>query len=362
VWSNLGAIPASDEYEVTIMGPGHGESVIVHLGNGDWLIIDSCIDSLDGNRLAAPLKYLQAIGVKVEDAVKYIIISHWDDDHFKGIADVLEACPNAVFVASDVFSESKFSCFVEAVAVGARYAEGGNVDNMSRVLRLLQDRGKAITRAVPARQLCTTPLIRSWSPSDLDSQYFLENIVQMHPKAGEEYRKAIWGSPNLTSIVISIEWADSSVLLCADMEHTNHAQRGWNAVVSEIEKIGMSKADMVKVPHHGSKTGHHEPMWNQLLTDKPISLIAPFGKGALKTRPPTSSDISRISRKSSQVYLSARHKTLNRPRMDVEVQRSIREGLISLTSQKTEMGIVRHRRLPQQNWRYELFGAAYKVK
>jgi beta-lactamase superfamily II metal-dependent hydrolase len=344
------------------MGPGHGESVVVHLGKGEWLIIDSCIDTFDQNRLAAPLKYLRALGVNVETAVKFIIISHWDDDHFKGIADVLEACPNADFVASEVFSKDKFTCFVEAISIGAQYAEGGNVDNMSRVLRLLADREKAIKRAVPARQLSTTPLIRCWSPSDFDSQQFLENIAQMHPNAKEGYRKAIWGTPNLTSIVLTIEWSDCSILLGADMEYSNNPQKGWNAVVSEISKIGINKADMVKIPHHGSKSGHDQLMWDHLLTAKPISVIAPFGKGDIKGRPPTSTDIKRISQNSSQVYLSARHKIKNRPRMDIEVQRSLREGLISFTSQKTEMGIVRHRRLPGNTWRHELFGAAFKIK
>jgi len=41
--------PEADVVEVSIFGPGKGESVLIHLGNGKWIMIDSCIDPQDGN-------------------------------------------------------------------------------------------------------------------------------------------------------------------------------------------------------------------------------------------------------------------------------------------------------------------------
>ena len=36
--------PADDEIEITTIGPGfkNGESVVIHYGDGNWMIIDSC--------------------------------------------------------------------------------------------------------------------------------------------------------------------------------------------------------------------------------------------------------------------------------------------------------------------------------
>jgi len=31
-----------DELEVSVFGPGYGESLAIHLGLGSWIIIDSC--------------------------------------------------------------------------------------------------------------------------------------------------------------------------------------------------------------------------------------------------------------------------------------------------------------------------------
>ncbi|WP_373507633.1 hypothetical protein [Thiocapsa sp.] len=43
--SNRQVPPSPDEIEVSILGPGFGECVLIHPGAGRWLIIDSCIDA-----------------------------------------------------------------------------------------------------------------------------------------------------------------------------------------------------------------------------------------------------------------------------------------------------------------------------
>jgi hypothetical protein len=362
VWNNLGSPPSANEIEITVLGPGYGESVVVHLGNGEWLIVDSCVDSSDPEKSVAPLHYLRQIGVQVEQAVKYIIVSHWDDDHVKGISDVLEACINADFICPQVFSEEKFVCFVEASSINELKTDGGNVKNIRRVLQLLAERNKPIKRSAPARQLCTNPKITCWSPSDLDAHEFLQFIAHNYPKAREELRKAILITANLTSVVLTIEWPDVSVLLGADMESSPNPQRGWSAIVSEAKKIGVMPASLVKIPHHGSKTGHHDDMWLSLLTEEPVSVITPFAKGRFGSQPPTRNDITRIRGKSKNLYITAKHAQPKLPKMELAVQRSLRDGSITLTTKKTPMGIVRHRRTPGSAWVCELFGAAYRSK
>ena len=41
--------PASDVFEVSIFGPGKGESIVVHIGNGRWIVVDSCRDQITGS-------------------------------------------------------------------------------------------------------------------------------------------------------------------------------------------------------------------------------------------------------------------------------------------------------------------------
>jgi len=362
VWNNLGPPPAPAEMEVTVMGPGYGESIVVHLGQGEWLLVDSCVDATDNIQRAAPLKYLKALGVQVNLAVKLVAVSHWDDDHVCGIAEVVEACSSAMFCCSTELTQREFLKFVESISDGATATDGGNVGQFRRVIRLLGSRNQTILGAKPGRQLFKYPVVKSWSPSDHDAMQFLNYVAQMHPHAGEQMRRAIPGSPNETSVVLSIDWEDASVLLGADMEAVSDDHRGWGAVVLEANRIGFVRGGVVKVPHHGSETAHDPRMWSDLLLHQPISVIAPFGRGPIASRPPKSSDVRRINGLSSAAFLTAKHSETKLPVMDFAVKRSLREGNIRLSSQRSTLGIVRLRRVFGLPWRHEMFGAAVRAK
>ena len=73
--------PRDDEFELTLLGPGYGESIVMHVGEGAWVLVDSC------GRANAPaaLEYLGTLGVDPAEAVKLIVASHWHDDHVRGI-------------------------------------------------------------------------------------------------------------------------------------------------------------------------------------------------------------------------------------------------------------------------------------
>lgn len=60
--------PNSDQIELTLFGPGFGESIAVHSGEGRWIVVDSCVDKKTGN--PAVLDYFNAIGVSPQEVVK----------------------------------------------------------------------------------------------------------------------------------------------------------------------------------------------------------------------------------------------------------------------------------------------------
>ena len=55
-----GLTPDDDCLEVSLFGPGYGECVVVHLGFGDWVVVDSCIEPDSRDPIA--LAYFSAIG------------------------------------------------------------------------------------------------------------------------------------------------------------------------------------------------------------------------------------------------------------------------------------------------------------
>ena len=98
--------------EVSLFGPGYGECVVLHLGAGDWAIVDSCIDHRTGQ--PAALAYLSSLGIDPAVAVKLVAVTHAHDDHIRGIADVLAACESARFVRPVATSRNEFLALLDA--------------------------------------------------------------------------------------------------------------------------------------------------------------------------------------------------------------------------------------------------------
>jgi len=88
--------PRADELEVSVFGPGVGESIVVHLGDSRWVVVDSCV--APDTKRAVALDYLGEIGVDVLEQLLMLVVTHWHDDHSKGASDLLDTAPNADLV------------------------------------------------------------------------------------------------------------------------------------------------------------------------------------------------------------------------------------------------------------------------
>ena len=104
--------PNQDVLESTIIGTGggYGESIVVHLKNNDWIVVDSCVDPVTKNSL--PLEYLNQLGVKTNEDVKLIVCTHWHEDHTRGLSQLVESCTSAKFVYANCTDQKKFLRFI----------------------------------------------------------------------------------------------------------------------------------------------------------------------------------------------------------------------------------------------------------
>jgi hypothetical protein len=50
--------PRADELEVSIIGPGRGECVLIHMGDNEWCVVDSCVAR--GHKQPVAVEYLNA--------------------------------------------------------------------------------------------------------------------------------------------------------------------------------------------------------------------------------------------------------------------------------------------------------------
>src|SRR5258708_2355547 len=103
---NLSVPPSPDELEVSLFGPGVGECVVVHLGGGAWMVIDSCIYRI--TRTPVAIDYLRALGVDIATSVKLVVVTHWHDDHMRGASALLAVASGARFVCSAALKSDDF--------------------------------------------------------------------------------------------------------------------------------------------------------------------------------------------------------------------------------------------------------------
>lgn len=93
--------PKTQEIEIIVFGPGFGESILIHIGNNEWFIVDSC--NKPKTNIPYPIWYLEQLKINVEHQVKKIFVTHYHDDHINGISKIVEKCKNAEFWTSSIF-------------------------------------------------------------------------------------------------------------------------------------------------------------------------------------------------------------------------------------------------------------------
>ena len=350
--TNAGAPPKRGEFELTIFGPGYGECVILHAGDGIWAIVDSCIDEKGTPRA---LRYLEDINVDAAKAVRLVVATHWHDDHIRGMSQLVETCEGADFCCAAVLCREEF-LRISAVLARHSIVAGSGADEISSVFCRLQTKRAKPTHAIANRRIFSANGCEIWSlsPSDANFETFLRTIRDLMPSEGEAKRRIPDLSPNRAAVALWIEVDDVVVLLGSDVE-----RNGWREILrSEARPRG--RASAFKIPHHGSENADLPMLWPKILNNDPHAVLAPWQRGSQTL--PRRSDVKRILSNTANAYSSARAASMNaRPnRRRREVDRTIRESGMQLQELPMSPGMVRLRRVigKQTPWKTELFGMA----
>lgn len=347
--------PAADEAEVSVFGPGFGESICVHLGDGEWAIVDSCLDR--SRTSPAALTYLRSLGVH-DSAVRLVVASHWHDDHVRGISEIVRACSNATVVCSAAVRSAEFIAFVQAQE-RSRSAVGSGVDEFREIIKICLERRRSIMWAkanLPLHPLPPgdRPAVVALSPSEDAFERALIALVEAATDAAgavPRYYHAPEG-PNGASVATWVRSKGIGLLLGADLERSNNPDSGWDAVIRYC--LPADKASALKVPHHGSEGAHHEQVWQDMLEPNCLTIITPWVRGGRAL--PLERDLERIVSLSSRAYITVHpDNVLRRRKADALVKKLHGQEIL----QGAGWGHVRARRRPNAaDWRVDLDGDA----
>jgi Metallo-beta-lactamase superfamily len=323
--------------------------VVVHVGDGDWIVVDSCIDRQSGNSIA--LEYLNSIGVDLKSQIKLVVATHWHDDHIQGMATLLEAAASAKFVDSAAYS---FKHLLRVVELGAKLTAGSSAtrefDAITTVLQSRRLNGQGRDAVGPLHALANKKLLAlldhsrsiqcevfALSPAD-DVFSRAENELHYALSEIKKLRRPAPQGPNQLSVVLWCKVGVLDLLLGADLEHVSGTTEGWLAIVSSQERPG-GRAGFFKVPHHGSENADCPSCWTELLSEKPIAVLTPYASSGL----PRKLDIIRLCDRTPEVYLTSDPTKFGLPRRDNAVDKTLREVVISRRARSGRMGHVRMR-------------------
>lgn len=355
--------PNLDEIEVSLFGPGYGECITIHIGNNEWIIIDSCIEPI--SKKPASIKYLNDINVNPETSVKAIIATHWHDDHVRGISKTLQECRNAEFVCSGALQCEEFLILTNAYSARSKMNNG--LKEFSSILSLLNEWSRPPKFAIADRCLLRLPVsqsrpeleIFSLTPSDESITLSKKEITNLLPKAKEPKKDIIPKNPNHSSVVTLFKIDGVYILLGADLYNVESNYSGWKGVINSTGRP-TELASVYKISHHGSNKSDNPIIWSELLTNNPYALLTPFSKGNVKL--PTEDDVNRISGYTDNAFITSTAKTVKIKREKV-VEKFIKGATRSITPINTSFGQVQIRAKisDPKNWTVKLYGAAISL-
>lgn len=275
-------LPSNETLEISLIGTGggYGESVVLHIGNSQWIVVDSCTDPTNGKCL--PLEFLSMRGVNLANDVKLIICTHWHDDHIKGISEILRKCTSSNFSMAKANDINKFLRLVGLDSKLSQYEETeSSFYEINECIEIIKERKLTVIRSGQDRTLYThnengiNATIQSLSPSDKVMNDFDLEISTLITEFGASNRKIQTQSPNEKSVVLLINVNNHNVLLGADLEESSDPQKGWAAIVENSQCIKNIQSDFFKIPHHGSKTAYNKKVWDDLISSDSVACLTP---------------------------------------------------------------------------------------
>ncbi len=258
---------------MSVFGRGRGEALVVHLGAGRWMTVDSFNDPETGGPVV--LRYLEELGVH-PSAIELCCVTHWDQDHINGITTLVRAATNAKVVLSLALRRPDFVRL--ALEHQKRtYANplGSGTREFVKLLELLKNDGRALQVAVQDTVLhdADGTTVVALAPSSGTALEALGAASVAALEAAQTGDSVVEPTPNDASLVLRVASARTEILLGGDLERD-----GWRAVIESVSLQGVA-AQHLKVPHHGSKDADNPRLWAEKVTDNVEYAVTRFNNG-----------------------------------------------------------------------------------
>jgi competence protein ComEC len=218
------AAQADGNLRVDFLDVGQGDSALITMPDGTTLLVDGGGNTTDAARRIGETVVSEYLWWRGLSQIDFVVATHADADHIDGLNDVLKNFSvRAALIARHPGDDPEFQKFSQTLKETGTYSESIQAGDMIRI-------------------------------GDVE-------ISVLWPPAGGDK------STNNDSIVLRIQLRNRSILLTGDIE-----QAAEKALIASQQQL---RTDIVKVPHHGSKTSSTEGL---VLATKPNLAIISVGR------------------------------------------------------------------------------------
>ena len=265
------------------------------------MIVDSCLNGETGRPIA--LDYLDSMGVDLDKQVKLVLVTHWHDDHIRGVGEIVRAAPNARFGCSAAIRNKDFYSLIATSRRVKLVAHMPGLTEFDDVLSI-KTHGPDIwmdeSKLIYMGSKTPTVKVHSLSPSANTITNAVGNFATMLKVAMKQNRLPFPSvTPNDQSVVLLVETKDVHLLLGADLENSASPHTGWNAVIACTTRPKILSSGY-KVAHHGSNNGDMPEIWEYLNNSNPHALLTTYSRG--KKPLPSDDDVKRLKLQTNQAY------------------------------------------------------------
>ncbi len=360
--------PASSEIEVSIFGRGYGESVLLHVGDGAWIVIDSLLDRAGK---PAAIGYLQSIGVDPANAIELILATHWHDDHVRGLAEIYRVATRAKLALPGALQADEWRAFHRAARERGTERFKSGVAELDRLSELRAATGRPpflLTRLnhILLRKHPTdmshgqSVTVEALAPADADLTAFYQALSRYEFDDSASRVETAAFDRNDVSVAAWVRVGSHRLLLGADLEVFSNRDRGWDAVLQSPAPLD-GRAGVFKIAHHGSQNGHHAGIWASHVDSDPVAVLAPWNRG---TKLPKPEDVKRITSLTTKAY-AASQMSRKSPTRPAVVEKTLREQGLETRARPSDVGQVRLRldlAKAGASWSVELIDGAVSLK
>jgi len=255
-----------DLLHVIAFGPGFGESVLVRVPPGEWLVVDSLRQRAGTDEQVPAATILD----RYQATAAAVVLTHPHLDHSDGIPQILDRRK----------PQSPVGCLAAHFEPPEKWR--GSPDSE-------QELAGSATEAALQRifDIWEREPESKWDLTTNETRAVGEGQVQVvHPPAGRGLKLARGSDPNRASSPLLIEWEHASLLLGADLPSVE-----WKRVPKAFRSHGaLSSTSALKIAHHGSKKAQYELAIGRPPPTSRACVCTPWTKGARLLRLPRFED------------------------------------------------------------------------